>query len=46
MFGINPAPEVNQPRLEPQVEAYVPTEDERREGFEDADMTDEEIAIC
>ena len=43
MFGINPAPEVNQPRLEPQVEAPVPTEDERREFFEDAGMTDEEI---
>ena len=43
MFGINPAPEVNQPRLEPQVDVHVPTEDERREGFEDADMTDEEI---
>ena len=43
MFGINPAPEVNQPRLEPQVDVHIPTEDERREFFEDAGMTDEEI---
>ena len=44
MFGINPAPEVNQPpRLEPQVEALVPTENERREFFKDAGMTYEEI---
>ena len=43
MFGINPAPEVNQPRLGPQVDAPIPTEDERREFFEDAGMTDEEI---
>ena len=43
MFGVNPAPEVNQPRLGPQADVHIPTEDERREGFEDADMTDEEI---